>query len=596
MNMSRILSLFAAFGLLLAMVACGGNSTPPPPPPVLLVSPSSASVKLATSQTFTVTNATGAVNWSINPPVGSISPSGVYIAPSTFPATSSVTVTASLGGQTGTATAQVVYPNDNSTAQSGAVKMGTSGGDVLDETTTPPPGACCIGTLGSLIKDTSGNFFILSNNHVLGKSDAGTIGAGDLIDHPGPSECFIPSVNVGTTVARAALKPVSNSTTGNCANSGAPLCGPAPSNVDAAIAAITPGAVDTSGSILDLGTAGATSIGNAPPSATLADPAAVLAANERVAKSGRTTGLTCSTLQATNTVIVPYFAKCGDTTPAFAAFFTNQVIVNGGTFSAAGDSGSLIITADTARPVALLYAGNNTSTAGNPISEVLTKFPTTAPGAVIVGGADHAVSCAPTSSAQSTQVGAQSAPVSAGQRQAAINARNRNADALMSADPAIRSVETGASSDGPGEAALVIELTGTPKVPIPPVVDGVRTKVVYAQGVAAPTMTVQDVHQTAAIKQLHEADVIAGKGIQGIGVGQSDDNPAETAIVIYTIQGEPHPPIPAAIDGVRTKIVEGDRFRAFGWNSQLEPKGTACAKPRVKIASSVATPKNKNKK
>lgn len=580
MKMNRTISFFAACGLLLAMAACGGgSSTPPPPPPVLVVSPSSASVKLSGSQTFTVTNATGAVTWSINPPVGTINSSnGVYIAPSTFPSPSSVTVTASLGGQTGTATAQVVYPNNNSVAQAGAIKLGTSGGDVLDESAT----ACCIGTLGSLIKDSSGNFFILSNNHVLGKSDAGTIGVGDLINQPGPKECFTPSNNVGTTVARAALKPTANSTTGTCANSGAPLCGPAPSNVDAAIAAIVPGTVDTSGSILDLGAAGPTSIGDAAPSSTLATG---VVAGTAVAKSGRTTGLTCSTVQSTNTtVIVDYDASCGGAT-AFAAFFINQVIVNGGNFSAGGDSGSLIVTTDNARPVALLYAGNTTSTAGNPIADALAAFPTSATGATIVGGADHAVSCAPTSSAQSTQVGAQSTQVSARQRQAAINARDRNSDALMSANPAIRSIEAGASTDSPGEAALVIEVSGTPRTAIPAVIDGVRTKVVYGQGVTAPSMTVQDVNRTAVIKQAHEASIMAERGIQGIGVGRSDDSPGETAIVIYTIQGEPHPAIPAVIDGVRTKIVEGERFRAFGWNSQLEPKATACAKPKARIAS-----------
>lgn len=579
MNTSRIFSFFAVCGLLLAIAACGGgNSAPPPTPPAsaLVVSPSAANVTISGSQTFTVANVTGGVTWSINPPIGSITASGVYTAPATFPSTSKVTVTAALGSETGTATAQVVYPNNNSTAQAGAIKLGTSGGNVLDESST----ACCIGTLGSLVT-RAGSFFVLSNNHVLGKSDAGTIGIGDLIDQPGPLQCFSTASNIGTTSARAALKPTSNSTTGTCANSGAPLCGPAPSNVDAAIAAIVPGTVDTSGSILDLGTPGPTSIGDAAPSGTLATG---VVAGTPVAKSGRTTGLTCSTVQATNTtVIVLYDASCGGAT-AFASFFTNQVIVNGGTFSAGGDSGSLIVASDTARPVALLYAGNSTSTAGNPIGDVLAAFQSGTNAATIVGGPDHSVSCAPTSSL-STQVGAQSTQVSASQHQAAVNARERNAQAMMSGEPAIRSIEVGASADGPGESALVIEVSGVPSKPIPAVVDGVRTRVVYAQGVAAPSITIQDVNRTAAIKQANEQSVMGQKGIQGIGVGRSDDNPGETAIVVFTIKGEAHPPIPAVMDGVRTKIVEGDRFRAFGWNSQLEPKATGCAKPKVKLAS-----------
>lgn len=573
MNMSRIISFFTVCGLLLAMAACGG-STPPPPPPALVVTPGSTSVTIGTAKAFT-TNAPSSVAWSINPAIGSINANGVYTAPATFPATSQVTVTAASGGQTGTATVQVVYPNNNATAQPGAVKFGTSGGNVLDESTT----SCCIGTLGSLIT-RSNSVFILSNNHVLGKSDAGTIGAGDLIDQPGPTQCFATASNVGTTTARAALKPTANSTTGNCANSGAPLCGPAPSNVDAAIAAAVTGSVDAAGSILDLGTAGPTSIGDAPPSSTLATG---VVAGTAVAKSGRTTGLTCSTVQATNTtVIVLYDASCGGAT-AFAAFFTNQVIVNGGAFSAGGDSGSLIVTSDTARPVALLYAGSPTNTAGNPISDVLAAF-NNGNAATIVGGADHPVSCAPTSAAGTQVSASQSTQISARQQQAAINARDRNAGALMSADSRIRSIEAGASSDSPGESALVIEVSAAPSKPIPAVVDGVRTKLVFAEGVTAPSITLQDVNRTAAIKEANEGNWMGQKGIQGIGVGRSDDNPGETAIVIYTVQGEPHPAIPAMIDGVRTKIVEGERFRAFGWNAQLEPKATACAKPKTTSA------------
>jgi len=51
--------------------------------------------------------------------------------------------------------------------------------------------------------------------------------------------------------------------------------------------------------------------------------------------------------------------------------------------------------------------------------------------------------------------------------------------------------------------------------------------------------------------------------------------------VIYTISGKSHAPIPAVIDGVRTKIIDDEPFRAFGWNSRLEPKATGCVKPKT---------------
>jgi hypothetical protein len=354
--------------------------------------------------------------------------------------------------------------------------------------------------------------------------------------------------------------------------------------VDAAIAQIVPTTVDATGAILDLGPAGPSSIAAAPPSSTLADLPTVIANNEQVAKSGRTTGLTCSTVQsiATDGVTVDYDQSCGGAV-AFASVFNGQVVVNGGNFSAGGDSGSLIVTADTARPVALLYAGNTTSTVGNPLSDVIKAFTQAGPPAVapaIVGGADHTVSCEPTAQVQSVQVGAQSITLSARQQQLAENARAHNAIALMSSEPAIRSVKVGASADAAGEGALLIELKSAPKARIPATVDGVRTKVVYAQGVSAPAMSLQEFQRGAGVKSAHLNELLQ-PGIQGVGVGRSDDSPGEAAIVIYTIKGEAHQPIPAVIDGVRTKIIEGERFRSSHWNPRFEQQAGACPKVRA---------------
>jgi hypothetical protein len=65
------------------------------------------------------------------------------------------------------------------------------------------------------------------------------------------------------------------------------------------------------------------------------------------------------------------------------ATFVNQVVVSGrkGAFSKAGDSGSLIVTDDAnANPVALLFAGGQTSTIGNPIDAVLSALGVTIDG------------------------------------------------------------------------------------------------------------------------------------------------------------------------------------------------------------------------
>lgn len=580
--MKRILSLSGICVVLLTMVACGGGGGTPPPTPTpvipITITPSSAVVPIGGSQSFVASVA--GVTWSVSGP-GSINAAGLYLAPTTFPAganANAVTVTATAGAQTGHATGTVVFPNDNQGNQTAPVKLGTSGGNILDNNTAGT--LCCIGTLGSLLQRGT-TLFILSNNHVLARSSQGV--AGEAIDQPGQPRC--PSGSQGLNVAnlseQAALKP--SPCTGVCT-------GNAPSNVDAAIAQIVGTTVDTTGSILDLGPAGSTSIAAAPPSNTPIDAATALTGHPKVAKSGRTTGLTCSTLQSVSTdnISVAYDTSCGGTT-AFNAIFNGQIVIAGGTFSAGGDSGSLIVTADTVQPLGLLYAGSPTNTVANTILDstnsqgvatkgVLSAFNNgTAP--TIVGTASPTpVSCLPTAQAASTAVGAQSTPVSVQKQQIAAGVRNRHAAELMSSEPAIRAVKAGASSDAPGEGALVIELSAVPQGRIPAVIEGVRTKLVYAEGVAAPsTITSDEFNRGLVAKDDHRSEYMQ-PGFQGIGVGVSNDAPGEAAVVVYTIKGQTHAAVPAVINGVRTKVIEDEPFRAFGWNSHLEPKGGACSK------------------
>jgi hypothetical protein len=522
-------------------------------------------VVLATTQRFIANSFTGTVAWSVNSvaggnaTVGTIDSTGLYTAPSTQPSPNTITVTATAGTQTASVAAAVVYPNHNQDQQAGAIKLGSSGGNATDTGTN----VCCIGTLGSLVT-RGGLFFILSNNHVLDKSSFGA--PGDQIRQAGAAACFSSSQVVATLTQGAALAPA-GTTVGRT--------GAAPSNVDAAIAQVvsTTLSVDNvagvpTGTILDLGAAGATTIADAPPSATLAAPATVLANNTQVAKSGRTSSLTCSTLSSVSTGIsVSYETSCGSNVTAFIATFTNQVIVNGGTFSASGDSGSLIVTADQARPLALLYGGSSTSTVGNPIQDVLGAFLSGANAATMVGGADHAVSCKASLDVApfSTTASASAATVLAPQeRQRATMVQQLHAKTIMR-DAVVQSVTVGASDDNPGEGALVVEVSAVPRTPIPAVIDGVRTKVVYSAQAAVmqPRITEADITRTVAIKDSSAAGLMGQSGIQGVGVGLSSDAPGETAIVIYIITGQPHQEIPATIGGVRTKIIAGTRFKAY---------------------------------
>jgi hypothetical protein len=471
------------------------------------------------------------------------------------------------------------FPNDQHLAQTPPVKMGTSGGNANDVNAT----FCCSGTLGALIQ-RGGSFFILSNNHVLDKADLGVPGT-DPIVQPGliDNNCAVKQ-KVATLTEAAKLKPASAVTGGPCAGSTAPLCGFAPSNVDASIAAIitTPTLmVDTTGSILDLGAAGTAGIAAAPPSLNLAVPTAVLSANEGVAKSGRSSGLTCSTLQSISTqVSIDYDSACNGAL-AFTSIFNNQLIIKGATFSSTGDSGSLIVTADTARPLGLLYGGNGTSTSANPIQDVITAFTTASGTPVIVGAGDHAVSCVPQVSIPSANLGPGNgaAALSASEQRRVSTVQLRRSDELMR-DPAFVSVEVGASEDNPGEGALLIQLSAAPRAPVPPVIDGVRTKVVFTPDAGAlrvPGLSADDIDRTTATKEVYAGGLMSQPGVQGVGVGRSNDNSQETAIVIYVISGMPRTVIPQLLDGVRTQIVEGERFRAFGWGKETRP-GLRCTK------------------
>src|SRR5262252_4250543 len=68
--------------------------------------------------------------------------------------------------------------------------FGVSGGNVNDITRR----FCCSGTLGSLIQDSAGNKYILSNNHVLARSDQAS--PGEDISQPGliDNNCQVPPI------------------------------------------------------------------------------------------------------------------------------------------------------------------------------------------------------------------------------------------------------------------------------------------------------------------------------------------------------------------------------------------------------------------
>jgi hypothetical protein len=88
-------------------------------------------------------------------------------------------------------------------------------------------------------------------------------------------------------------------------------------------------------------------------------------------KYGRTTGQTSGILQGTNTTV-------NVTYDVGVARFVGQLLIGGGSFSAGGDSGSLIVLSgkgtNKRKPVGLLFAGGSGYTVANPIDAVLKRF------------------------------------------------------------------------------------------------------------------------------------------------------------------------------------------------------------------------------
>jgi hypothetical protein len=169
-------------------------------------------------------------------------------------------------------------------------------------------------------------------------------------------------------------------------------------------------------------------------------------------------------------VKVQYQKNCGSG-KKFTVSYTNQVVINSSSFSAGGDSGSLIVsnTSSSCRqPVALLYAGSSSTTIGNPIGQVLTKLGTATGKTFSFVGQ----SCTSTASASLT-VAPSSPSVDHAQ-----NILRGHRDELMSR-AAVIGVGIGASSRNPSEAAIVIYMdkTQATRARLPLSIDGVSLRV-----------------------------------------------------------------------------------------------------------------------
>jgi virginiamycin B lyase len=227
----------------------------------------------------------------------------------------------------------------NRAQQKPPVVLGTSGSNINSRSLF----GCSSGTLGSLVHDSSGATYILSNNHVLARSNAASIGEAIIqtgyVDTPYCS-------GAGTiTVANLSQFEFLNFGTGY-------------NIMDAAIAQTVAGQVYANGTILGIGTLSKTTV---TPSVGML-----------VTKAGRTTGLTHGAIDLANvTATIRYDSQV-------AKFIHQFMVIPDTTFCEAGDSGSLVVNrpqTGSPKAVGLLFAIlSDGSCLASPIDPVLHAF------------------------------------------------------------------------------------------------------------------------------------------------------------------------------------------------------------------------------
>lgn len=505
--------------------------------------------------------------------------STTYTAPSTVASTGATYVVATVGTSASKTSAEVLVNTAGiaSNAASHEVQLatpadlGSSGGNNNDyDTSGNQIVDCCSGTLGSLLEGSDGVQYLLSNNHVLARSDHAAVG--DRIVQPGliDANCTPNGETGSKTTIVGSL-------------SGWLSLKSADTNADAAIAQVAAGAVSPTGEILELGPRQSDgTLAPAPPGVSSSGGKGEAASLQmKVAKSGRTTGLTCAAISALSLdVSVDYFSDCAETRPYLTKTYTNQLAISGNEFSDAGDSGSLVVDTGDAEPVGLFFAGGTDASGvgqgvASPAPDVLNELASqVGNGATytFVGASDHAVSCL--NYGDGTVTAAQARELSDEEISRGLQGAAQ-ARALVNPSAGILGVAAGKSNDRPGEAAVIVYVAENMSAAVPPEIGGVRTMVVptNAQAVAlgsAPLsnsaqgnapLPASELARAIAIKQ-QVAGTLERRNpaFFGVGVGQSFDNPREAALVIYVDRRHTPTELPQAVDGLRTRYVVMNRF------------------------------------
>ena len=210
-------------------------------------------------------------------------------------------------------------------------------------------GECSAGTIGARVKDAggNGNVFALSNNHVYALENAAVSNSAVLQPGLYDTNCTFNPANVIGTLS--SFVPIVFSTSAN-------------NTVDAAIAA---------SDVLLLGKSTPSNGYGTPRSATVS-----AFVGQRVKKYGRTTSQTSGQVLGINAIVMVGYGSG-------TAQFVDQIIVKSSkAFILPGDSGALLVTAQSNNPVGLIFAGNGNGkiAIANRIDAVLNAFSVTIDG------------------------------------------------------------------------------------------------------------------------------------------------------------------------------------------------------------------------
>jgi hypothetical protein len=177
------------------------------------------------------------------------------------------------------------------------------------------------------------------------------------------------------------------------------------------------------------------------------------------------------------------------------------------------------------------------------------------------------------------------------------------------ANPYVQAIGVGPSIDRPGEAAVLL-VVNPEQIPtaLPAELEGVGTRIVAA-GTPGPhgifdmataarvaplldTFAVSgiakaELERAKVVHSAHVSELMNQPGVQGVGITSSADSPGEAALMIFVIRGVSHSPIPAVIDGLRTRVRESSRFTA-GKRGEEPVRG--CSMPAAKSTLAIDMP------